>query len=435
MIQVLLRKPGFILSASKIIRILVSFYTFAIIPRYLGVNEYGLIAVIGSATVFLSTLDLGFGQGLRNRINLVQDQRTQANMFYSVIFFLIFWTFIIGLVCYASLTNSNFSSDLFSIPHNRKDLIFAANISLFIFFINIPFSIQALLLMSYMEYVTIFIYDISNALFSIFLATILFFYKNSFPGYLFLVYSMIGMIFINVLFTFYFVFKRKWFKKKYLPNYDEIKKNVLDVFLTGKQFLFAGICYSIVFYADSIIVAKTSSLEKAGDYRILITIFQTGVTILQTYMSPLWDVSNKHYFKGEMAFLKRKIRKNNLLILIITIVGIPIAMFFLVPLLKLWTGRIISVSKIEIVVLLIWFLLNTLPYSYALFLNGISKLKEQNLSLLVGTIIKFPLGLYFGRLYGISGVIAASCIVLLINMIVYPLASYRYLNKRTFAVG
>ena len=52
---------------------------------------------------------------------------------------------------------------------------------------------------------------------------------------------------------------------------------------------------------------------------------------------------------------------------------------------------------------------------YIQFINGVGKLKLQLLSGVFGTILTFPLSIYFGKMWGISGIIFSSCFLGFLN--------------------
>ena len=65
---------------------------------------------------------------------------------------------------------------------------------------------------------------------------------------------------------------------------------------------------------------------------------------------------------------------------------------------------------------------------YVQFLNGVGKIRLQLISGIFGLIITIPLAIYFGKQFGIAGIVLSSCILGLIN------TSWTYLQvKRILA--
>ncbi len=427
--EVSLVKSGLTLSVAKIFRILISFYTFGIVPRYLDNFEYGLIAVIGASTVLLSSLDLGFGQGLRNKLNSEHNKIKQAEYFFSVFLSLLIALTCLSIILFTICNITQASKYFFAIPGNRVDLILASNICLGLLLLNIPFSMASLIMMSFHEYKTIFLYEITNVVYNVILVTLLLIFKNKFPGDLFLIFSILGTILINITYTLVFLKNRNWFNKKYIQPIKFWINDLREVFAIGKHFLLGSITYTVFFYADSIIVAQLFNLERAGDFRILLVIFQSVIAVLQSYFSPLWDISGKLYISKNFKEIRKNLNRNMLLTIVLFLLAIIFAPLFLLPILKLWTGRNIQINNFGILILQVWFVFNLFPYSYNMVLNGIGKIKPIIFVQLAGAIIKIPFCIWLGNKYGLTGIIVANTFILLGAVIIYPVYTYKYLSK------
>ena len=80
-----------------------SLVTVGLLARHLSPEDFGLWSVIGSLVVFTASLDLGLGQGLRNRLAVYaargaeHDQQARSE-FYAALTFLILLVLVAGLV-------------------------------------------------------------------------------------------------------------------------------------------------------------------------------------------------------------------------------------------------------------------------------------------------------------------------------------------------
>jgi O-antigen/teichoic acid export membrane protein len=96
----------------------------------------------------------------------------------------------------------------------------------------------------------------------------------------------------------------------------------------------------------------------------------------------------------------------------------------------LWLGNKIKISFSLSVAMSISGLIIVWNMIYVYFLNGIGKISLQLISGIFGTIMTIPLTYYFATIFGINGILLASCVLGLINTF-YTYLQYKKLVTQT----
>lgn len=201
-------KLGAILSYSSVfVTILIALLYTPIMIRLLGQSEYGLYAMLGSISAYLSIMDLGLGNAIvrytaRNRAIGDKDSAARLNgmflLLYSIIGFL---TILVGIILYNSVEKV-FTSSLTNLELEKAKIMVI--ILIINFAISFPLSIFGSIMQAHERFITVKIVEIFRSI----LVPII-----TLP-FLFLGYGSVTMVVITsilniscLLFNMYYCFK------------------------------------------------------------------------------------------------------------------------------------------------------------------------------------------------------------------------------------
>ncbi|MFE4814817.1 lipopolysaccharide biosynthesis protein, partial [Peribacillus simplex] len=162
-------KSGAILSyVSIFVSITIALFYTPIMIRLLGQSEYGLYAMIGSVSAYLSIMDMGLGNAIvrytaRNRANGDKAAESKLNgmflMLYSIIGLL---TIVVGIILYFSLENV-FGESLNVLELKKAKLMVV--ILIINFALSFPLAIFGSIMQAYERFITFKIVGIFRSLF------------------------------------------------------------------------------------------------------------------------------------------------------------------------------------------------------------------------------------------------------------------------------
>jgi O-antigen/teichoic acid export membrane protein len=100
------------------------------------------------------------------------------------------------------------------------------------------------------------------------------------------------------------------------------------------------------------------------------------------------------------------------------------------PVYILWVGSELHVPFSISVALAIYIIINIGAYIYSIFLNGVGIIRIQLMLSVVGTIIYIPLAIIFGKIFGTPGVVFATSIINVLNLIFF-IIQYKKIIRST----
>jgi O-antigen/teichoic acid export membrane protein len=96
---------------------------------------------------------------------------------------------------------------------------------------------------------------------------------------------------------------------------------------------------------------------------------------------------------------------------------------------RLWMGKEMEIPTLLSMIMALSALLTAWIAIFSYFLNAVAELKAQRNIILVSAFINIPLSIWLLGLFGISGVIMATCVSLLPLAIVLPQQYLRVVQK------
>ena len=97
----------------------------------------------------------------------------------------------------------------------------------------------------------------------------------------------------------------------------------------------------------------------------------------------------------------------------------------------LWIGRELEVSLPLVVTVGLFVIVSTWNNVYAMFVNGIGRIRAQLYTAVIAMLLNIPLALFFTKYcgLGLSGVVLATCVCLLFAAVVLPIQVHRIIRS------
>lgn len=423
---------------SFIIKGLSMLISLTLVPLTLNIldsEKYGIWITIYSIVNWFNIMDIGLGNGFRNKFAeaVALDYNSKAKKYVSSLYTS---TFLISFGClliYSIIHLFLNWEEILNIP-----IYFDENISEIVFMIFGLFSFQFVfkniltILLSLQKTALSNVIGLISQIVS--LIVILFLGKSGFANLKTISLAfMLSPILVNG-FTTFFLFKTRL--RKYLPNKIEIDKDsIRNMMNLGIKFFFIQITTIVMFSSGNIIITQLYGPAEVTPYNITNQLFYSGMGIFSIITAPFWSAYTEAFTKKDFTWIKNSINRLNK-IWMLFVVAIIIVLLFSPIIFKLWIGETVqipfglSISFALYVVILSW------TSIYSQFLNGTGKIRIQLYISIIQFITNIPLAIFLAKVLdlGTVGIIMATNINLLLSAIILPIQVRKIYNQKVYGI-
>lgn len=414
----------------RIASIGISYLLVPLTLGYLDENRYGVWMVLLSVLSWLNFLDIGLGNGLRNRLSeaLASNQKEKARTFvsttYAIIILISIGIFLVFLIAFPWINWSHFFNISLVYSNELARLVF------WVFLFYILKFIISLCNQVFYAYQDSSLVSLTNLCSNLLILIFIYLLTKFTSGSLFFLgagYSLLG--FLVILFFSIFFYTSKY--REVLPSFKYVDfKEVKSLANLGIKFFILQIAVIIIFTTDNMIITQVLGPEYVTSYNIVFKLFSIVTFAYTIIVTPLWSAYTEAYRKKDFLWIRKILNKLNKLMVPIIIFVLLIAIFAR-KIIYFWVGPNIEYSSLLVIFMGIYVLILVWNNIYAYFLNGIGKIKLQMILAVIGGIVNIPLSVYFAKYLnlGNSGVILATIISLSIFALAGPIQTYNILRK------
>ena len=190
-------------------------------------------------------------------------------------------------------------------------------------------------------------------------------------------------------------------------------KNIAGI---GVQFFIIQLAVICLFSSANILITQRLGPEHVLAYDIVFKIFSIVTMIHGIICAPLWNAYTEAYVKKDFAWLRHTIRK-----MLKLMVPISIMCILLVVLndwvISLWIRKDIIIPPYLAVAAGMYAFISCMNNVFAIFLNGVGRIKLQMYLSIVSSVVVIPLAWFLMRDMDVSGMLFAMVIALSISTI------------------
>lgn len=192
-------------------------------------------------------------------------------------------------------------------------------------------------------------------------------------------------------------------------------KSVGSILSLGLKFFVLQMITIVLFQANSIIIARVVSPEAVVEYNLAFKYVSLLTMIFTIVITPVWSATTDAYVRKDFAWINKTISLSR---------KVCIASFFIGVLMVLaskfvygiWLGKgTIDINYSTTSLILLYISFEMLYKVYGTIINGTGKVFAQMILTGVIAIIYIPLAILLGKLFGLSGVLIANAIVFALN--------------------
>lgn len=397
--------------------------------NYVNPTKYGIWLTLSSIIAWFSFFDIGFGNGLRNKLTearskgdneLAQSYVSTTYAIFIVVFTTIWILFLIinKYLDWARILNAPVEM--------RRELGILALIVLSYFCLQFIFKTINIVLTSDQKPAKAAFLDMLGQ--AIALAFILFLTQTT-KGSLVKLGLALGIAPVIIL-----VLSSIWFYRGEYKNISPVLrktnlKYAKDIMGIGMKFFVVQIAALVIFQTNNIIIAQKCGPDVVTIYNIAYKYFGILSMIFMIILMPFWSAFTDAYVQKDTKWMQTTIYKLEKIWLVIALGGM-VLLLFSKYFYRIWIGDKVIVPFSVSLLMLLYFLVFTRFSLYIHLLNGIGKIKIQLIFNLILALLNIPLLLFLGQKYGLMGILFGNILISLPHTMYSPVQLKRIIGSR-----
>ena len=422
--------------AIKGLSILTSLILVPLTIHLLNQEKYGIWMTIFSIVSWFNMMDIGIGNGFRNKFAeaIAHNNKPLAKEYIQTFYAsmgIIALCFLLVFSAINPFLNWHF---LLSLPN-----AFDENISLIVWSVFALFCVQLFIKNISMVLLSLQKTSYSNSLmlWGNIGALILIFILQKFDAISLFSIAMAFMIapILVFLIASYLIFNGtlKEFKPKLfiLPQ----KKYLNDLVGLGLKFFFIQITTIVMFSSSNVIISHLYGPAEVTPYNVAFRLFSSVQAIFTIIITPFWAAFTEANAKQDFKWIKNSIKK---LIALWGLFSLGIIFFCLISpfVLRIWVGNDVIIPlklSFQFAVLTI---LMSWTSMFVNYINGIGIIKLQLYIAIFQCLVNIPLAILLANNLGLNstGIILATNINLLISAILIPIQYKKLINNTAHGI-
>ena len=402
---------------------------------YLGAAQYGIWLTLSSILTWFNYLDFGLGNGLRNKLaealahNDLKSAKIYVSTTYAIFSSLILTIIIIFVFIYKLID----WLEIFKAPaYLQSELDTLILLSVIFFLIQFVLRLLTFIINADQKTGLNGFFSFSINLLTVILIYVLL--KTTTPSILFIgTGSIIIPVIVFIIATFIF-FNTRY--KSISPSFKSIKfSNLKDLLGLGTQFFIIQIATLIILATDNMIITQLFGPSEVTIYNIAFKYFNYIPIVFYVILTPMWSAYTEAYIKDDFVWIKNAVKKIFKVWILLSVV-VVIMMFAANWVYGIWLSSKVEVPFLLTILMGLFAIISNWNNIFAYFLNGIGKIRiSLYYSIFIG-IINIPLSIILAKNFemGISGVIAATLLCMIVGSVWAPIQYYKIINKKDFGI-
>lgn len=409
------------------------FIAIPLLISYLGSTDYGVWVLVFTLFQWVLLMDFGIQSSLKTKIPvLLHDNKIDLLKSYiKTTYKISFYIAVVIFCCFLIFLYSVDVRQVLNISFHSESFVFGLFLlNVFFFCVNFVINIHKSLYVAFLKgkYAEESL-AVNQFGFLIFIFLLGYFFPSIAVEYKLILVSIVNGLFclgVNVAYTIRF-FKMENLN---LKTKEETPKNfVREILKLGSQYMIVQLGMMFIFTSDNYIISNSFSPKEVVPYDTVNKLFQFPTMIFFAALSPLWSMFAMDYSTKNHLNLTKKFKNFNLFFVGILAFIIVFAVFC--PyIISIWIKNKLEIPNHLILFVAIVTSFRIFVTFYAFFLNGIGKLKNYIIILVISDFIKVPLTYFLIHLhFGINSVALSTLIIMLFWVVLLPWECYSIVNS------
>lgn len=395
---------------------------------YLSTDTYGTWLTISSIVTMLAFLDIGIGNGLRNKFSeaVARQDHHLARVYVSTAY-AVFTAIQVGIV-------GVFLLIVRYVPWQRvfNTTIDSQQLQTVVLLTVVAMAIK--LVLDILSYVLFALQEPSQVGLITFLANVLvlvgtYLLIQFTPGnliYLAAVSAISPVIILIVAGAYLYRGRLRLYRPSFSLASREHTGSLLSL---GYKFFVIQIAVVVIFYTDNVIIAQLFGPAEVTTYNVAFRYFNAISMLFMIAITPYWSAFTEAAILKDKTWMiqtYRYLQKLWLGLILVIVLMILIA----TPVYTAWIGNRVRVPLSLNIFMGLFVAISCWNNITVAVINGLGKIKLQLYLSILASIINIPLSVYFGQYLnlGSSGVILATCATLLTGSFLSAIQANKLIN-------
>jgi len=418
------------IAASFIIKgfsIIISLILVPLTIDYVNPTRYGIWLTLSSLIVWFNFFDIGFGNGLRNKLAEAKAKgdfsKAQTYVSTTYAFFLLIFA-TVWVAFFVANYFINWAIVLNAPKEMANELSVLALIVFSYFCLQFVFKTINIVMIADQKPAKSAFFDMLGQAIAL---AVIFILTKSTQGSLIKLGLALGGIPVLVL-----ILSSIWFYnheyKLFRPKLSGVKfsegKSIMGI---GIQFFIIQVAALVIFETNNIVIAQICGPRSVTIYNIAFKYFGIISMVFMIIMTPFWSAYTEAYVRGDKLWMIKTLKKLEKILLLFLLGGVLLLavskyMFWL------WIGDKVQIPMSVSITMLLYFSIFIVLNLYIYIINGIGKIRLQLIFNVTLAIINLPLIIVLGHWFGLTGVIIGNVLTLLPHAIYCPIQLRRLIH-------
>ena len=214
------------------------------------------------------------------------------------------------------------------------------------------------------------------------------------------------------------------------PRFNLDKNHVRPLLAVGFQFFIIQVAVLVIFTTDKILITHIFGPEYVTQYEVVFKLFSVITFAHGLISAPLWSAYTEAYHKEDFKWIRRMLRTQ-----LIIFFGIVVAIFLLTAMaesiIEVWIGKGFEITSELLVATGLFVTISTWNNIFAMFVNGIGKIKIQLYTALIAMCANIPISIFLAKNtdLGTSAIIIGTTCSLLLAAVVLPIQVHHLIRR------
>lgn len=413
--------------------------TLVLVPltiNLLDQEKYGIWITIFSVVSWFNLMDMGIGNGFRNKFaEAVATDKKELAKEYVQTFYSSMGLIALGFFILFSIINPLLNwYKILNLP-----ISFDENISLIVWVVFALFCVQL-----YIKGISTILMSLQKTTYSnaimlsaniAALILILFLKTINFVSLFSIALAfMLGPIVVYLLVSIYsFKNNLKLYKPRLLNLPQKIYLN--DLVGLGLKFFFIQVTSVVMYLSSNIIITQLYGPADVTPYNVAFRLYSSVQVVFSIIVTPFWSAFTEAYAKNDNTWIKNSLNK---LIKIWSLFSVGVVVFWLISpfVFKLWVGEKVIIPNSLSLQFALFVIINSLSSIFMFFVNGIGKITLTLYGALFQLIVNIPLAVVLAKNMNLhtSGIVLATNICLLVPLFFVTIQTKKIINLNAYGI-
>lgn len=414
---------------AKGITILTQLMIVPLTINYVNPTKYGIWLTLSSIIAWIGFFDLGFGNGMRNKVaeakakGNIELARQYVSTTYFAIGAIVLCLFVVVQILNLFLNWPNILKVDEVYTKELRDVF--AIITMF-FCLNMVFKLFKSLLTADQKPGVVAWIEVAGQFLSLLAIYLLTKLSEGSLLKLAIFYSGIPTITIIIVSAYAYRFTSY---KGYAPHLKFVKRGLIkDILNIGIQFFIIYLCMLVIFQIINVVISRELGPDAVTEYNIAYKYFNIAYSVMAIILTPFWTAFTDAYHKQDYRWMcktKTVLERIWFLEIIAVIMMVLLSSWFY----KVWVGDSVSIDIMLSVCMAFFMLAQSIGAVYMNLINGIGTIRIQLVVYIVFAILSLPLMQYSCRMFGLLGILIAPTLVYVGQALLGKIQIEKILNK------